>query len=77
MKPGGRLVYATCSLLREENDDVVAEFLQQQQEFSVLPAGDILARRNVAVALTDDALRLTPQHHHTDGFYALVMERKK
>ncbi len=77
VKPGGRLIYATCSLLPEENDDVVGEFLQHQQEFSVLPASDILARRNVALALTDDALRLTPQHHHTDGFYALVMERKK
>lgn len=77
VKPGGRLVYATCSLLPEENDDIVKEFLEHQREFSVLPAGDILARRHVAVALTDDALRLTPQHHHTDGFYALVMERKK
>jgi len=49
VKPGGRLVYATCSLLREENDAVVAGFLAAQPEFLPLPAAEILARRQVVL----------------------------
>ena len=77
VKPGGRLVYATCSLLRAENDDIVAAFLADHTDFSALPAGDILARRGITISLTDNALRLLPHVHHTDGFYALAMERRK
>ncbi len=49
LKPGGRLVYATCSLLREENDAVVADFLATHPEFALLPAAEILARRHVTL----------------------------
>jgi 16S rRNA (cytosine967-C5)-methyltransferase len=77
VKPGGRLVYATCSLLRAENDDIVTAFLAEHPEFSALSAGEILARRGIAVNLTDNALRLLPHVHRTDGFYALAMERRK
>jgi 16S rRNA (cytosine967-C5)-methyltransferase len=47
LKPGGRLVYATCSLLREENDAVVAHFLATHPEFAPLPAAEILSRRQI------------------------------
>ena len=77
VKPGGRLVYATCSLLRAENDDIVAVFLADHAEFSALPAGEILARRGITLTLADNALRLMPHVHHTDGFYAQALERKK
>ena len=77
VKPGGRLVYATCSLLRAENDDIIAAFLTEHPEFSALPAGEILARRGIVITLADNALRLMPHVHHTDGFYALAMERSK
>ena len=77
VKPGGRLVYATCSLLREENDAIVDGFLARHADFFRLPAQDILARRGVTLELADDALRLLPHRHHTDGFFGLVMERKK
>jgi 16S rRNA (cytosine967-C5)-methyltransferase len=77
VKPGGRLVYATCSLLRAENDDIVTAFLADHPAFRPLPAGEILARRGIAITLADDALRLMPHVHHTDGFYALAMERGK
>ncbi len=60
VKPGGRLVYATCSLLLEENDDQVGAFLKEHQEFSV----------------KGDFLRLTPALNDTDGFFAAVLERK-
>jgi 16S rRNA (cytosine967-C5)-methyltransferase len=77
VKPGGRLVYATCSLLQEENDAIVNDFLARQTDFVRLPAQEILARRGVTLELADDALRLLPHRHHTDGFFALAMERKK
>ncbi len=77
VKPGGRLVYATCSLLREENDDIVEAFLAAHPEFIVIPAGDILTRRHVPLTMKDPALRLYPHRHHTDGFYAVALERKQ
>jgi 16S rRNA (cytosine967-C5)-methyltransferase len=49
LKPGGRLVYATCSLLREENDAVVADFLATHPDFAPLPAAEILARRQIVL----------------------------
>ncbi len=77
VKPGGRLVYATCSLLREENDDIVNDFLATHNDFAALPAGEILARRHVVLETTDEALRLYPHRHGTDGFYAMALERRK
>jgi len=77
LKPGGRLVYATCSLLRDENDEVVADFLAAHSEFSSLPAADILARRQIALPMHDHALRLFPHRHATDGFFAMALERRK
>lgn len=76
LKPGGRLVYATCSLLKEENDDIVKQFLSAHPEFHMIPVNEILARRHVPLSMKDDALRLFPHAHLTDGFYAAVMERK-
>ncbi len=76
IKPGGRLVYATCSLLREENDDIVEKFLATHPKFSVIPAAEVLARRHVTLDMRDAALRLYPHRHRTDGFYAIVLERK-
>ncbi len=77
VKPGGRLVYGTCSLLTEENEDIVVEFLAGNAEFSLVPAAEVLKRQGVSVTGTSDYLRLTPHQHETDGFFAAVMERKK
>ena len=76
VKPGGRLVYATCSLLREESEAVVDAFRASHAEFAVAPAGEILARRHVALEqAADGSLRLLPHKHGTDGFYAAVLRR--
>ncbi len=75
VKPGGRLVYATCSLLREENDEVIAGFLASHPAFRPRPAAEILARRGITMEMRDDALRLYPHRHNTDGFYAVAVER--
>ena len=79
LKPGGRLVYATCSLLRAENEVIADEFTQAQAgNFTVLPAATALAEARVAQpeTLTEGAhLRLWPHRHATDGFFAAVWQR--
>ena len=74
VKPGGRLVYATCSLLPEENEDIVAAFLADRTEYRLLLAGPILTAQRIDLAM-GDVLRLDPALHDTDGFYAAVLER--
>ncbi len=74
LRPGGRLVYATCSPLAAENDAVVDAFLAAHPDFTPVSAGDVLARAGVAVA--GDRLRLLPQVHGTDGFFAAVLEKR-
>ena len=76
LKPGGRLVYATCSLLEAENEAVVAAFLAAHSEFRLLPAKGLLEKQEIAVeGESDDFLRLLPHRHGTDGFFAAAMER--
>jgi len=74
VRPGGRLVYATCSLLTAENEAIVDSFLARHPEFSLLPVSTVLERQGVAFA--GDMLRLLPHRHDTDGFFAAVLERK-
>jgi 16S rRNA (cytosine967-C5)-methyltransferase len=74
VKAGGRLVYATCSLLTEENEGIVAAFLAAHPEFCLVPAGDVLASQRIELE-TGDYLRLDPARHGTDGFFAAVLER--
>lgn len=73
VKPGGRLVYATCSLLAAENDDVVLRFLLAQPQFRVQDAGVVLGTQGVAY--TGEVLRLSPHQHGTDGFFAAALQR--
>jgi 16S rRNA (cytosine967-C5)-methyltransferase len=73
LKPGGRLVYATCSLLPEENDAIV-EGLLAAGGFTLLPANELLAQHKVPLD-TGAMLRLSPALHGTDGFFAAVLVR--
>ena len=78
VKPGGRLVYATCSLLDEENSGVTSVFLAAHPDLRTVSVGDILERQGVNILEAyglDGALTLLPHRHGTDGFYALIMER--
>jgi 16S rRNA (cytosine967-C5)-methyltransferase len=74
VRPGGRIVYATCSLLNEENDAIVDAFLATHPDFVLTPASSVLAR--AGITLDGDLLRLLPHRHHTDGFFAAVLDRK-
>jgi 16S rRNA (cytosine967-C5)-methyltransferase len=74
VKPGGRLVYATCSLLTEENQDIVAEFLAAHPQFAMLDCGEILRQQRIDLD-TGPYLQLWPHVHSTDGFFAAAMVR--
>jgi 16S rRNA (cytosine967-C5)-methyltransferase len=80
LKPGGRLVYATCSLLRAENEDVADAFGERHgADFEPLAAGALLAPAVGEAASELDAagrLRLWPHRHGTDGFFAAVWQRR-
>ncbi|MEZ5769271.1 MAG: RsmB/NOP family class I SAM-dependent RNA methyltransferase [Paracoccaceae bacterium] len=73
VKPGGRLVYATCSMLSEENEERVAGFLAAHPDFSVVPLG--VAAPALKGSAHPDFLSLTPLRHDTDGFFAAVLVR--
>ncbi|WP_435382717.1 RsmB/NOP family class I SAM-dependent RNA methyltransferase [Crenobacter oryzisoli] len=75
VKAGGRLVYATCSLLPQENRAIVDAFLAAHPEFELLPANQLLAEQKIALD-TGDCLELQPHLHNTDGFFAAVLVRK-
>jgi 16S rRNA (cytosine967-C5)-methyltransferase len=74
LKPGGRLVYATCSILREENEAVADEFLASHPHFGALACNELLAAQRIALD-TGTHLRLWPHLHGTDGFFAAVFAR--
>jgi 16S rRNA (cytosine967-C5)-methyltransferase len=75
VKPGGRLVYATCSVLPDENDAVVDAFAAGHAEFLELSCADLLASQRIALD-TGGRLRLWPHRHGTDGFFAAAFERQ-
>jgi len=75
LKPGGRLVYATCSLLPDENEEIVAAFLGAHPAFRALDCGELLARLSIPLS-TGTNLALSPHLHGTDGFFAAVLERE-
>ena len=75
LKTGGRLVYATCSVLTQENRQVVEEFLADHPGFQQLSCRQALEESHIALD-SDDFLDLRPQQHDTDGFFAAVMQRR-
>ena len=75
VKVGGRLVYATCSILAEENEQIVEAFLAAHPEFELHAASEVLAQQHLPLD-TGKYFKLAPHVHGTDGFFAAVMERK-
>lgn len=77
VKVGGRLVYATCSILPEENEHQVKEFLNRHPEFRLMPLSEAWPEGLPVPAHCTDMMRLTPHRHQTDGFFAAVFEKIK
>jgi 16S rRNA (cytosine967-C5)-methyltransferase len=75
VKFGGRLVYATCSLLNEENDGIAEQFLASHPDFELVPMNKVLAEQRIPLEM-GDYLKMLPHKHGTDGFFAAVFERK-
>jgi 16S rRNA (cytosine967-C5)-methyltransferase len=77
VKPGGRAIYATCSLLREENEAQIERFLASHADFALRPIDAVWRETMKSEPRARDAmLRLTPAQHGTDGFFVAVMERR-
>ena len=80
VKAGGRLVYATCSMIRRENQDVVEAFLAAHPEWHLVPALEVLAQQGItfdpeAAKRFGDYFQMLPHVHNTDGFFAAVLVR--
>lgn len=76
VRVGGRVIYATCSVLPEENDAVVEAFLAAHENFEAVPVKEILGRERALAMGDGDRVRLAPHVHDTDGFFAAVMRRR-
>ena len=79
LKPGGRLVYATCSLLDAENEVIAKAFGEAHPQFKLMDAAELLTKAQVSDAESlceNGMLRLWPHKHQTDGFFAAVWEKQ-
>jgi 16S rRNA (cytosine967-C5)-methyltransferase len=72
LKPGGRLIYATCSFLPEENREIVERFLASHPQFMLLNCAEILMQQKIPLD-TGTYLQLLPHLHGTDGFFAAAL----
>lgn len=77
VKPGGRLIYATCSLLPRENGLQIDRFLKDHYDFSLLPVSEVWQALlpSQPQPSTGDTLSLNPLDHGTDGFFAAILLR--
>jgi 16S rRNA (cytosine967-C5)-methyltransferase len=82
LKPGGRLVYATCSLLPQENQQIAEEFLAKHPNFEVVAAAEVLKplfpKDKMPIGCSPDNpwWQLWPHIHGTDGFFGAVFQKK-
>jgi 16S rRNA (cytosine967-C5)-methyltransferase len=82
LKPGGRLVYATCSLLPQENQAIALQFLEKHPEFELIPAAEVLKDhfldgvQPIGTSPDNPWWQLWPHLHGTDGFFGAIFRRK-
>jgi 16S rRNA (cytosine967-C5)-methyltransferase len=73
VKKDGWLIYATCSILPEENDQQIAQFLETHPEYMLIPMAEVL--ENVVQSKEGQFLKLTPFQNETDGFFTAVLKK--
>ncbi len=76
VKPGGRIAYATCTLMEEENEAVVESFLEKQDDFNIVDPSSLVEKWNLTEACSGHFIKLMPHVHGTDGFFCAIMQRK-
>jgi len=77
VKPEGRLVYATCTLLRQENEEVIEEFLMLHPEFTIVKLNaDTPLVQNAGGTSTDPFFKLFPHIQKTDGFFCAILKKR-
>ena len=72
---GGRLVYATCTILEDENEKVIERFLAERSDFVRVPVKEVWGKPLAEKVGDGLSLRLFPHRHDTDGFYAAILRR--
>lgn len=79
VRPGGRLIYVTCSCLQSENETAVTEFLDRNKKFTIMSWADAAREASIPKPPTgmaqSEMLRLSPAYHGVDGFFAAVLTR--
>jgi 16S rRNA (cytosine967-C5)-methyltransferase len=76
VKPGGRIVYTTCTLLRQENEDVVEEFIIRHPEFTLVEVHELVTKWQNGFVTTSSFFKLLPHINGTDGFFCAVLEKQ-
>ena len=80
VRPGGRLIYATCSLIPDENEKQIENLLIKRNDYSIVSVKDIWSKLDPKIEkwrgiVNDNMMRLTPHQHGTDGFFISILER--
>jgi 16S rRNA (cytosine967-C5)-methyltransferase len=71
--PGGRLIYATCTVLRQENESVVERFLAERPDFVLMPLKEIWGKERASQLGDGTYLKVYPHRHGSDGFFAAIL----
>ncbi len=75
VKQGGKMFYATCTMLREENEDVIGTFLGSRSDFRLALMKPAAEKWNLSHCVEGDFLKLLPHRHGTDGFFCAILEK--
>ena len=80
VRPGGRLIYATCSLIPDENEKQIENLLIKRNDYSIVSVKEIWSKLDPKIKkwhgmVNGKMMRLTPHQHGTDGFFISILER--